>query len=105
MLIDGTDLNKLAYSVAMHETANCTKGYGKQYNNCFGIKNGNTVPCKKIGRNRMCVYDKPEESYEAFKKIWATHYKTFPNQRKAAYWSGNDNSKQWLKNVSYFYNS
>lgn len=33
------DLDKLAKAVAIAETGNCTKGYGKEYNNCFGIKN------------------------------------------------------------------
>jgi hypothetical protein len=29
------DLDRLARAVAMAETNNCTKGYGKTYNNCF----------------------------------------------------------------------
>lgn len=29
------DINKLAKAVAIAETGNCTKGYGKEYNNCF----------------------------------------------------------------------
>lgn len=29
------DLDKLAKAVAMAETGNCTKGYGKTYSNCF----------------------------------------------------------------------
>lgn len=34
--IDTTiDLDRLAKAVAMAETNNCTKGYGKTYNNCF----------------------------------------------------------------------
>lgn len=34
--IDTTiDLDRLARAVAMAETNNCTKGYGKTYNNCF----------------------------------------------------------------------
>ena len=29
------DLDRLARAVAIAETGNCTKGYGKTYNNCF----------------------------------------------------------------------
>ena len=29
------DLDRLARAVAMAETGNCTKGYGKTYSNCF----------------------------------------------------------------------
>ena len=68
------DLDRLARAVAMAETNNCTKGYGKEYSNCFGIRNGNTAPCPKIGRNKMCIYEKPEDSYIAFKKIWQRWY-------------------------------
>ena len=68
------DLDRLARAVAMAETNNCTKGYGKTYNNCFGIKNGNTAPCPKVGKNKMCIYEKPEDSYIAFKKIWQRWY-------------------------------
>jgi len=99
-----TDLDKVAYAVAMAETKNCTLGYGKEYNNCFGIKNGNTAPCDKIGRNRMCIYERPEQSYEAFKKIWVTHYKIFPNLKMAQRWTGNSNPSSWIKNVKYYYN-
>ena len=44
--IDTTiDLDRLAKAVAMAETNNCTKGYGKTHFNCHGIKSGNTYPC------------------------------------------------------------
>lgn len=98
------DLDRLAKAVARHETASCTKGYGKEYNNCHGIKNGNTAPCPKIGRNRMCIYSDPKDSYDAFKKIWSTHYKTFPTLRMAEIYSGKDQSVDWLNNVTKFYN-
>lgn len=42
------DLDRLARAVAIAETGNCTKGYGKTYNNCFGIKSGRTAPCPKV---------------------------------------------------------
>jgi len=88
----------------MHETGNCTKeGYGIEYNNCFGIKNGNTAPCPKIGRNRMCIYEKREESYEAFYKIWSKWYRKFPTPALAQRYS-NDRAGAWLKSVTIFYN-
>lgn len=98
------DLDRLARAVAMAETNNCTKGYGKTYNNCFGIKNGNTAPCPKIGKSKMCIYEKPEDSYEAFKKIWSKWYKTHPNLVSAQRWTGHDNAVRWLSHVNLHYN-
>lgn len=97
------DLDRLSKAVARHETASCTKGYGKEYNNCHGIKNGNTAPCPKIGRNRMCIYSDPSESHEAFKKIWSTWYRGIPTMAKARRYSGNDRAHIWLNNVLKFY--
>lgn len=100
------DLDKLAYAVAKHETASCTKGYGAEYNNCIGLKNGSIAPCKKIGRNRMCIYDTPEESLEAFKKVWVEGYGGgLPTLRMAQVYSGNDRAETWRKNVLLFYGS
>lgn len=97
------DLDKLAYAVAMAETHNCTKGYGITYKNCFGIKNGNTAPCPKIGRNNMCIYDDPQQSYEAFKAIWVRWYGEYPTIEDARRWTGG-NGVNWLKNISFYYN-
>jgi hypothetical protein len=98
------DIDRLARAVAQHETGNCTLGYGSMYNNCFGIKNGRTAPCKSIGMNRMCIYDTPEDSYVAFKKIWSKWYNGMPTMYKAERWSGNDNKYAWYRNVTNFYN-
>ena len=97
------NLDILAKAVARHETASCTKGYGKEYNNCFGIKWGNTAPCDNVGRNKMCIYDHPDESYEAFKKIWSTWYGQMPTLKTAQIYSGNDRAITWLNNVTNFY--
>jgi hypothetical protein len=102
--VEKSVLDRVAYAVAMAETKNCTLGYGKQYNNCFGIKSGNTAPCSKVGRNRMCIYDKPEESYEAFKKIWVKWYGGgLPTREAAARWTGNDSPRTWINNVNFYY--
>lgn len=98
------NLDKLAYAVRMAETHDCSKGYGKSYNNCYGIRNGGTAPCEKVGINRMCIYDTPEESTEAFKIIWAKVYGLhFPTLADAKKWSGGGGAN-WLKNVKYYYN-
>ena len=97
------DINALAKAVARHETASCTKGYGAEYNNCFGIKWGRTAPCDKVGRNKMCIYDDPQESYEAFKKIWSTWYGELPTLEAARRYSGNDRAETWRNNVITFY--
>lgn len=105
-----TDLDKIAYAVSMVETHNCKLGYGAEYNNCFGITQGNTAPCKKVGRNSMCIYDAPEESYIAFKKIWNRWYGGgLPNQEQAKCWvNGCGSNKipyQWIENVYHYYYS
>lgn len=98
------DLDRLARAVAMAETGNCTKGYGKTYSNCFWIKSGKTAPCPKVGKNKMCIYEKPEDSYEAFKVIWAKWYKWHPNLVSAQRWTGHDNAVRWLSHVNLHYN-
>ena len=97
------DIRRLANAVARHETASCTKWYGASYNNCFGIKNWNTAPCKRIGINRMCIYDTQEESYQAFMKIWQTWYWEMPTLKSAQRYSWNDRAEIWLRNVTNFY--
>jgi hypothetical protein len=98
------NIDKLAYAISMAETHNCELGYGKQYNNSFGIKNGSISPCIKTGNNRMCIYESPEQSYEAFKKIWTKGYGgRFPTYRDAQAWTGNDRPDNWLRNVNSYY--
>lgn len=54
----------------------------------------------------MCVYNKPEESYTAFKKIWTQGYGgEFPTYYAAQVWTGGDTPDTWLKNVDYHYNN
>ena len=97
------NIDKLAYAVAMAETHNCTKWYWKMYNNCFWIKNWNTAPCEKIWKNRMCIYNSPKESYEAFKIIWGKWYKTFPSRTLASRWTWADRVDTWLQHVTHYY--
>jgi len=102
--IDNYDIDRLARAVAMAETGNCTKWYGKTYNNCFGIKNGRTAPCPKVGKSKMCIYEKPEDSYKAFKTIWAKWYAWKPNLKMAQRWTWHDNAVRWLSHVNLYYN-
>lgn len=95
-------LDKLARAVAIAETSNCTKGYALTHNNCHGIKKGNTYPCKlKAGsRSRMCHFATKEESFVAFKVIWAKWYKNhIPTKANADVWTGKDRADTWLKHV------
>lgn len=105
-MIPGYDFNldKLAYAVSMAETKGGELGYGKLYNNMYGIKNGSIAPCAKIGKSRMCIYEKKEDSTEAFKKIWANGYGLrFPSYKDAQVWTGNDRPDNWIKNVRFYY--
>ena len=99
------DMDKLAIAVARQETKWCTLWYWASYNNCFWIKNWNTAPCEKVWRNKMCIYETPEESFEAFKKIWSeTWYNWMPTLKKSVVWTWNDRPQIWLDNVLHFYN-
>lgn len=100
---DSYDVYALANAVAMAETGNCRYWYGKTYNNCFWIKNGRTAPCPKIGKSKMCIYEKPQDSYEAFVKIWSSHYKRMPTLKMAEAWTWKDAARTWLKNVWHHY--
>lgn len=106
---ENLDYYKLAYAVGRHETGNCKLGYGKMYNNCVGMKSGNTAPCptkngkKQIGRNNMCIYDDPKQSYDAFVIVWKRWYKGLPNLEKSKRYSGNDRAEIWMRNVLQFY--
>ena len=101
---DWFDVDKLAKAVAMHETKDCQLWYGSKYNNCFWIKNWNTAPCERIWNNKMCIYNSPEESYKAFKKIWTETWYNWPVTReKAIVWSWDDRAEDWYQNVTHFY--
>lgn len=92
------DLDKLAYAVAMHETKNCTVGNSASRNNCFWI-----MQWDKKGKRSFKSFSTKEESYEAFKTLWAKHYKWLPTKAKARRYSGNDRADIWLANVNYYY--
>jgi hypothetical protein len=105
VVVEGEEIDRIAYAVAMAETHNCTKGYGEEYNNCFGMKNGSIAPCEEIGRNRMCIYESTEDSYAAFKKVWVEGYGGgYPTTNMAAVWTGNDRPGNWLNNFADAYN-
>lgn len=94
------DLDKLAKAVAIAETGDCTKGYGKTKNNCHGI-----MAWTKTGRRYAKTYESKEASYKDFKRIWSDHYGSFPDYKMARRWTGNDHTGTWLANVKYSYNN
>lgn len=94
VLPDGTDLNKLAYAVAMAETGDCTTGIGPKKFNCFGVKGHDGY---------MKTYGSKEESYADFKRIWSKYYKKFPNWSLANTWTGGDSVETWLAAVKKYY--
>lgn len=99
-ITSSVDLDKLSRAIAWAETHDCQLGYGKMYANCFGLKNGSIAPCEKIGQNNMCIYDTPEESYQAWKRVWRYGYgNRFPTYRDAQVYTGNDRPDSWLSNV------
>lgn len=48
----------------------------------------------------MCAFKTKEESFEAFKIIWAKWYKNpVPTMANAETWTGKDRARTWLKHV------
>lgn len=92
----GVNLQRLAYSVRMHETANCTKG-SANVNNCYGIMTW------KNGKRYFRRFTTKEESTKYFIKLWADHYGGMPTLAMARRYSGTDRAEAWLYNVLYFY--
>jgi len=87
------DINKLAYAVAMAETQDCTKGLGKKYFNCFGIRHN--------GKDMQ--YKSKKDSYDEFKRVWQKFYGGFPTYQQAVIWTGNSAPESWLVAVKQFY--
>ena len=57
----------------------------------------------KKGKRSFKRYDKIEDSYKDFKRIWTSYYGGMPNLKKAKRYSGDDRSEIWLANTLYFY--
>lgn len=92
-----TPLDKLAYAVAMHETKDCTLGWGLLYNNCMGVKK------YRGGKLQPARYDSKTDAYIDFKNIWNRLYGSeIPTMKDAIKWSGNDRAEDWHKNVLWF---
>jgi len=92
------NLDKLAYSVAMAESANCTRGAGARRNNCFNI-----MSWDKNGNRYIRYYDTPNDSYIAFKELWTRAYGGYPTYAQAVKYTGNDNAKHWLRIINHYY--
>ena len=52
----------------------------------------------------MCIFDNQQQSHEAFKKIWSTWYKKYPDPVTAKRWTGGDHPGTWINNVTVAYN-
>jgi hypothetical protein len=57
----------------------------------------------KNGKRSFKRYEKIEDSYTDFKRIWSSFYGGFPTLKQAKRYSGNDRSEIWLYNVKFFY--
>jgi len=101
LLPDGTDLEKLAKAVALHETNDCTKGNSAIiHKNAFGIRECYGGRCYGFKTYRNC-----EESFLDFERIWSSYYNKFPDIELARKYSGNDRADSWLRNVKNFYST
>ena len=89
------DLDKLAYSVSVAETSNCTRGSGLSKNNCIGIMEWPN------GVRQLKWYNTKQESLEDFKRIWKNYYGgRFPTLADAHKWTGSDRAETWLSIVT-----
>lgn len=88
------DVKKLCRAIAEQETHNCRDGGNSvAVNNCHGIG----------GAGKFRRYASKAASYADCERIWSANYGRFPDLKLAAKWSGG-NGKNWLKNVTHFYN-
>lgn len=92
-------LQKLADAVACHETGCGTRGAAVTANNAFGIRECYGGRCYGF-----VEYDSIEDSYVAFKSLWARKYGArCPTYEDAVKYSGNDRAGHWHNNVLSFY--
>lgn len=103
------DISKLAYSIAMAETNDCTKGMGLSKNNCFGIMHWpNGIRTGK-------TYGSKDESYADFARIWKENYDTPLTYDSVFKWVYGPNAnwddpilqqgaQQYLSNALFHYN-
>lgn len=94
------DISKLAYAVAMAETADCTTGMGVSKNNCFGIMEW---PAWNNYQRTGKTYATKDEAYADFSRIWTSFYGEYPTYAMAVKWSGNDHPDNWLSIVNQYY--
>lgn len=92
------DIDCLADAVAVAETGYCQEGSGLTRNNCFGI-----MAWTAEGKRYLKSYEKNEDSFEDFKRIWEKGYDMYPNMDAADAWTGKDNAATWLGNVNTAY--
>lgn len=97
------DLDKLAHAVAFAETSSCTKGTAIKKKNCFGIMRFWIE--KGVRKRTAKTYKSHEEGFADFKRIWSKSYGGFPTMAMAEKWTGKDNARRWLNNVTKYYNS
>jgi hypothetical protein len=91
------DLDRLAYSVAIAETGDCTTGIGPRTNNCQGIMTWEN------GYREPRIFNSKQESYAAFKDLWQRKYGGFPTIEQAIKYTGNDHAETWLRIVNEHY--
>lgn len=91
------DLDKLARSVSIAETAWCTKWSAITHKNCFGIMDYSTW------KRRFKKYTTKQDSFKDFKRIWSNYYWGYPDYKKAKRYTGNDKPKIWLAIVDKHY--
>jgi len=97
--VQAFDIDKLAYAVAMAESGDCTKGAGAKRNNCFNIMRWDN------GIRSIRYYNTKEDSYKAFKELWTRAYGGYPTYTQAVKYTGNDNAKNWLNIINFYYNN
>lgn len=94
------DTYRLCKAIGLHETNGCAPQHsGSKVNNCVSI-----MAWTKSGKRYIKPFKTQEESYQACVKLWDRAYGRFPDYALAVKYSGNDNAKAWLNNVTYFYN-
>lgn len=99
-VIEKSDLDCIAYAVAIAETKDCTTGMGATKNNCHGLMEW---PAWNNYQRTGRTFANKEESYEAFKELWSSKYGGYPTWGQAVVYTGNDNPGSWYRNMEITY--
>ena len=87
------DLDRLYHAVSIAESGGCATAWHKAARNCVSVMSWSG------GKRHLKQFSSYEEGKQAFKDLWAKHYKKFPDLNLATRYTGADHAADWLRIV------